>query len=261
MLKNCRCPCGTEFCYLCGLVWRTCDCPLYLNYELRVPLARRPGARPDRFNRVPRNRQSGEVLRIPQLRAIPEEYVEAFPWPTLGRTLRRREPRRAARSLSPPREVPLQPREQRNRAVTDERRLAPPGMEQYYEGIATPVPSEVSNQPLDEHQARAYADARRRQDLREQYLIQSLVQQDADQRALEREAQASIQREIARRNEVDIPAPAPRRRLYPSLEDIRFEINREEIENSRQGSQGETIYYMREEDGALRPMYVRNRRE
>lgn len=47
------CRCGAEFCYLCGKTWRTCHCILYNAHESRLPIADRPGKKPERFTKTP----------------------------------------------------------------------------------------------------------------------------------------------------------------------------------------------------------------
>ncbi|KAM5355138.1 hypothetical protein ACJ41O_001784 [Fusarium nematophilum] len=74
------CPCGTEFCLLCGRMWETCHCPTYGHFDLMIPVRDRPGLKPERYRRVrPRDADRAGVgpdapeLRIPRLRPIPGE--------------------------------------------------------------------------------------------------------------------------------------------------------------------------------------------
>ncbi|CAF3528453.1 unnamed protein product [Fusarium graminearum] len=74
------CPCGGEFCFLCGVKRRRCSCPPYKNFHLMVPMKDRPGVKPPQFRRPPRTDvptgQGGgdtEPLKIPQLRPKPGE--------------------------------------------------------------------------------------------------------------------------------------------------------------------------------------------
>ncbi|KAI8689166.1 hypothetical protein NCS55_00172900 [Fusarium keratoplasticum] len=61
--------CRAEFCLICGERWKTCDCELYGGHNHMVPMRRRPGRKPDRYRRAPRNVEVVEPgLRIPQLR-------------------------------------------------------------------------------------------------------------------------------------------------------------------------------------------------
>ncbi|KAJ3471726.1 hypothetical protein MRS44_001825 [Fusarium solani] len=61
--------CRAEFCLICGERWKTCDCELYGGHNHMVPMRRRPGRKPDRYRRAPRNVEAVEPgLRIPQLR-------------------------------------------------------------------------------------------------------------------------------------------------------------------------------------------------
>lgn len=74
------CPCGAEFCFLCGVKSRRCGCPPYRNFDLMVPMKDRPGVKPPQFRRPPRTdiptgQDGGETgpLKIPQLRPNPGE--------------------------------------------------------------------------------------------------------------------------------------------------------------------------------------------
>ncbi|KAI8719718.1 hypothetical protein NCS52_00753300 [Fusarium sp. LHS14.1] len=61
--------CQAEFCLICGERWKTCDCQLYGGHNHMVPMRRRPGRKPERYRRAPRNVGAVEPgLRIPQLR-------------------------------------------------------------------------------------------------------------------------------------------------------------------------------------------------
>ncbi|EEU48218.1 uncharacterized protein NECHADRAFT_75577 [Fusarium vanettenii 77-13-4] len=61
--------CRAEFCLICGERWKSCDCELYGGHNHMVPMRRRPGRKPERYRRAPRNVEAVEpALRIPQLR-------------------------------------------------------------------------------------------------------------------------------------------------------------------------------------------------
>ncbi|RFU72652.1 hypothetical protein TARUN_9612 [Trichoderma arundinaceum] len=70
------CLCNAEFCYLCGRAWRTCTCPLYGAFHLRVEVRRRPGRRPvARGGRAHLAGGTEGVLRVPQLRYDPDDEI------------------------------------------------------------------------------------------------------------------------------------------------------------------------------------------
>ncbi|KAL7787823.1 hypothetical protein V8C37DRAFT_411937 [Trichoderma ceciliae] len=70
------CLCNVEFCYLCGLPWRTCSCPLYGSFHLLVPVRQRPGRRPvARGGRTHLVGGTEGMLRIPQLRYDPDDEI------------------------------------------------------------------------------------------------------------------------------------------------------------------------------------------
>ncbi|KAF4948891.1 hypothetical protein FGADI_9175 [Fusarium gaditjirri] len=105
------CPCGQQFCFICGREWRTCGCPVYGGFHLMVPMRDRPGRKPAQYRRRPHptegeaDRADG-ALRIPQLRPIQGEE-ERVP-PRVGG------PRKVIRPLVLPPPVEQQePQEQR----------------------------------------------------------------------------------------------------------------------------------------------------
>ncbi|SPJ75787.1 uncharacterized protein FTOL_05518 [Fusarium torulosum] len=67
------CVCGKQFCFICGKVWLSCNCPPYGHLEHMVPMKDRPGVKPPRFRRRrPRRTEESASenapVRIPQLR-------------------------------------------------------------------------------------------------------------------------------------------------------------------------------------------------
>ncbi|RKK92936.1 hypothetical protein BFJ71_g9928 [Fusarium oxysporum] len=108
------CPCGQEFCFICGRVWHTCNCPVYGGFHVMVPMRDRPGRKPEQYRRRPHPTEGAAAdradgaLRIPQLRPMQGEE-ERVP-PRVGG------PRRVIRPLVlPPPEEPQEPQEQRRR--------------------------------------------------------------------------------------------------------------------------------------------------
>ncbi|KAF4454945.1 hypothetical protein F53441_2602 [Fusarium austroafricanum] len=72
------CPCGQEFCFICGEAWKTCNCPNYGGFERMVRMERRPGLKPQRYRRRVRHTEetaanATDPLKIPQLRPMPGE--------------------------------------------------------------------------------------------------------------------------------------------------------------------------------------------
>ncbi|RFN47894.1 putative e3 ubiquitin-protein ligase ari4, partial [Fusarium flagelliforme] len=66
------CPCGSQFCFLCGERWHTCLCPLYGHYDQMVPMRHRPGIKPPQFRRRPQVPTAiHDRHQIPQLRPVP----------------------------------------------------------------------------------------------------------------------------------------------------------------------------------------------
>ncbi|KAG7415875.1 putative E3 ubiquitin-protein ligase ARI4 [Fusarium oxysporum f. sp. rapae] len=106
------CPCGQEFCFICGRVWHNCNCPVYGGFHLMVPMRDRPGRKPEQYRRRPHPNEGAAAdradgaLRIPQLRPMQGEE-ERVP-PRVGG------PRRVIRPLVlPPPEEQQEPQEQR----------------------------------------------------------------------------------------------------------------------------------------------------
>ena len=101
-----RCICGTDFCYLCGVLRdghgpEPCECPLYGHMENRVPIRDRPGVRPismrgrDHLRRV----AGRSNARLPQLTEDPVSDGEIL----------------ALLDTIPPQEPQVRPRERRRR--------------------------------------------------------------------------------------------------------------------------------------------------
>ncbi|KAJ4135016.1 hypothetical protein NW768_004626 [Fusarium equiseti] len=83
------CPCGSQFCFLCGERWRTCLCPLYGHYDQMVPMRHRPGTKPPQFRRRPQVPTANhDRHRIPQLRPVPGEEDRAPQRNTVQRVIR-----------------------------------------------------------------------------------------------------------------------------------------------------------------------------
>jgi hypothetical protein len=113
------CPCGQDFCFICGREWHAHDCPPYGGFHLMVSMRDRPGRKPPQFRRRPHRTEEAAadradaMLRIPQLRPMPGEE-ERVP-------LRIGGPQRVIRPLVLP--PPQEPQEQRRRGEHHGREL------------------------------------------------------------------------------------------------------------------------------------------
>ncbi|KAI1059321.1 hypothetical protein LB507_003891 [Fusarium sp. FIESC RH6] len=110
------CPCGSQFCFLCGEQWHTCHCPLYGHYDQMVPMRDRPGVKPPQFRR---RQQVPTAIpdrhRIPQLRPVPGEEDRA-------------PQRNAAQRVIRPLRLPRQTDAERERRLDERRRRENLGM-------------------------------------------------------------------------------------------------------------------------------------
>ncbi|KAH7156612.1 hypothetical protein EDB81DRAFT_928660 [Dactylonectria macrodidyma] len=71
------CSCRAEFCYLCGAIWGRCFCEQYGSHHMRLPIAERPGLKPERW--VPR--QVPNEARPNESNNRPRTILQLRPWP------------------------------------------------------------------------------------------------------------------------------------------------------------------------------------
>ncbi|KAF5966225.1 hypothetical protein FBULB1_11771 [Fusarium bulbicola] len=74
------CVCGQGFCFICGEIWRTCNCPTYGGFNRMVPMRDRPGLKPEQYRRRLHPTEEAAAAdeadgpaRIPQLRPVQGE--------------------------------------------------------------------------------------------------------------------------------------------------------------------------------------------
>ncbi|KAF5543883.1 e3 ubiquitin ligase ARI4 [Fusarium mexicanum] len=86
------CVCGQGFCFICGEIWRTCNCPTYGGFNRMVPMRDRPGLKPEQYRRRLHPTEEAAAAdeadgpaRIPQLRPVQGEENRVPPIAVVGR--------------------------------------------------------------------------------------------------------------------------------------------------------------------------------